>query len=84
MDFSIVGNALGLAAQIGIILAIVAAGAAIFIGLLQAATQITDDSISFAAKLSAVTLALYVLGSSFAGQIEDFARSIWNGKEYFY
>ncbi|MCB0345641.1 MAG: flagellar biosynthetic protein FliQ [Bdellovibrionales bacterium] len=84
MDFSIVGNALALTAQTALVLAAVAAGAAFVVGLFQAATQITDDSISFVAKLSAITLALYVVGSTFAGQIEDFARSVWNGKEYFY
>lgn len=84
MDFAIVGNALGLVAEIGLILAAIAAAAALVVGLFQVATQITDDAIPFVAKLSAITLALYVAGSSFAGQIEDFARSIWNGKEYFY
>lgn len=84
MDLAIVGNALGMTAQIGLVLAAVAAGAAIIVGLLQAATQITDDAVSFVAKFSAMVLALYILGSSFAGSIEDFARSIWNGKEYFY
>lgn len=47
------------------------------IGLVQAVTQIQEQTLSFVPKLAAVALALVIFGSMMGGQILRFTEDLW-------
>lgn len=48
------------------------------IGLVQAVTQIQEQTLSFVPKLAAVALALVLFGSMMGAQVVHFTESLWN------
>ena len=48
------------------------------IGLVQAVTQIQEQTLSFVPKLAAVALTLVVFGSFMGGQLLRFTESLWS------
>lgn len=80
MGVSLVNNALGLAAELAIPVIIAALIVTLFVGILQAATQISDEGISFAGRFAAVVIALSLFGSVMVNQVTDFTRKIWENQ----
>ncbi len=48
------------------------------IGLLQAVTQVQEQTLSFVPKLTAVAIALAVSGGWMAGELVTFTESLWS------
>ncbi len=57
--------------------------AAIVIGILQVATQISDSTISAIGRLSGVALALYLFGTRMSNELVAYAAQLWSSAEYF-
>jgi type III secretory pathway component EscS len=51
-------------------------GAGLLVGILQAATQIQDQTVSFVPRLLAVSVTLLVLGSTLVGQLLRFWEAL--------
>lgn len=77
-------NLLALADQMLWVTALVAApillaalGAGLFIGVVQAATSVNEQTLTFVPKLAVIALVLVLFGASMMGLISDFAREIF-------
>lgn len=49
----------------------------LFVAILQAATQVQEQTLSFMVKLFAVILSIFVIGGWLAGQIASFTSNIF-------
>jgi type III secretion protein S len=49
----------------------------LFVAILQAATQVQEQTLSFMVKLFAVILSIFVIGGWLAGQIANFTSNIF-------
>lgn len=54
-----------------------ALGAGLFIGVVQAATSVNEQTLTFVPKLAVIALVLVLFGASMMGLISDFAREIF-------
>ncbi len=77
-------NLLALADQMLWVTALVAApillaalGAGLFIGVVQAATSVNEQTLTFVPKLAVIALVLVLFGASMMGLISDFAHEIF-------
>lgn len=52
---------------------------ALVVGMLQAATRITEPTLAFVPKLAAVLLVLALLGGWMGDRVVDFAAEQWTG-----
>jgi len=83
MDWSLVQNACGLVVELSLPVVGAALIGAVFVGVFQVATQISDESIGFAGKLAAVALSLYVTAAYLSSEIVAFTTSIWGEPRFF-
>ena len=58
-----------------LLLAVLATG--VVVGILQAATSINEQTLTFVPKLAVTALVLVVLGASMMGLVADFTREIF-------
>lgn len=58
-----------------ILLAALAVG--LFIGVIQAATSVNEQTLTFVPKLAVIALVLVLFGASMMGLVSDFAREIF-------
>lgn len=58
-----------------VLLAALAVG--LFIGIIQAATSVNEQTLTFVPKLAIIALVLVLFGASMMGLIGDFAREIF-------
>ena len=58
-------------------LLLIALAAGLVIGMLQAATQINEATLTFVPKLIVVALILMILGPSMVSQLTDFTRFVF-------
>jgi flagellar biosynthetic protein FliQ len=77
-------NLLALADQMLWVTALVAApillaalGVGLFIGVVQAATSVNEQTLTFVPKLAVIALVLVLFGASMMGLVSDFAREIF-------
>ena len=84
METALLSGALGIAFQLSIPIVLAALIAGFIGGVLRAATQVDDAIISFAAKLSGVSLVLFVGAGFFSGQLSEYARQLWGGLNYYH
>jgi type III secretion protein S len=76
---SILSNALNLTLMLSMPTIAVAAIVGTLFSLLQALTQIQEQTLSFAIKLIAVALTLYLTAGWMGGQLFNYALSIFDG-----
>ncbi|MEK7346585.1 MAG: type III secretion system export apparatus subunit SctS [Pseudomonadota bacterium] len=76
---SILSNALNLTLLLSMPAIAVAAIVGTLFSLLQALTQIQEQTLSFAIKLIAVALTLYLTAGWMGGQLFNYALSIFDG-----
>jgi len=58
-----------------VLLAALAVG--LFVGIIQAATSVNEQTLTFVPKLAVIALVLVLFGASMLGLISDFARDIF-------
>ncbi len=58
-----------------VLLAALAVG--LFVGIIQAATSVNEQTLTFVPKLAIIALVLVLFGASMMGLISDFAREIF-------
>ena len=54
-----------------------ALGVGLFIGVVQAATSVNEQTLTFVPKLAVIALVLVLFGASMMGLVSDFAREIF-------
>ncbi len=54
-----------------------ALGVGLFIGVIQAATSVNEQTLTFVPKLAIIALVLVLFGASMMGLVSDFAREIF-------
>lgn len=59
-----------------VLLAALAVG--LFIGIIQAATSVNEQTLTFVPKLGIIALVLVLFGASMMGLVADFARDIFD------
>ncbi len=74
----IFGEAVGLAFKLALPVLIVAMVVGLVIAILQAATQIHEQTLTFAPKAIAVALAMLALGPWMCNEVIDFMHYIFN------
>lgn len=76
-------NACGLVVQLSLPLLGGALLAALVMGILQAATQLSDEVFAFVAKLVGTGVVLYLLAASLWSQIAQFTERLWGGADFY-
>ncbi|MGB7408327.1 MAG: flagellar biosynthetic protein FliQ [Pontixanthobacter sp.] len=54
-----------------------ALGVGLFVGVIQAATSVNEQTLTFVPKLAVIALVLVLFGASMMGLVSDFAREIF-------
>ena len=57
---------------------------AVIAGILRVTTQIEDASISFAGKLAAVSVFLYLAAGRYSNEIIEYTQSLWGRIDLYY
>ena len=73
----IFNGAVALAFKLGVPLLLIAMVVGLIIAILQAATQVHEQTLTFAPKVIAVALALLILGPWMASEVMDFMNYIF-------
>jgi flagellar biosynthesis protein FliQ len=83
MDFSNFVNALNFVIALSLPLIAGILGGALVMGVLQAATQVSDGAIGFVGRIVGFALALYLFGAGLSNQLLDYSSRIWGGADFY-
>lgn len=83
MDYYLLTNALTLVVTLSIPFLLAVVVAALFSGIIEAATQIQDPVFGFVAKLAAVLVVGSLVAGYYSGEVTEFSRAMWGNSQFY-
>jgi flagellar biosynthesis protein FliQ len=84
MDSSLLVNALMYAVYLSVPVLVAVLCGALVAGVLKVATQIDDQAVNFAGKLTAVALLMYLAAGRFVDGITAYTAGIWGNSNLYH